>query len=146
MQSFYSDTQDSILHLLKLSEDIDNYYNDYFIRYNKIIKDLDKIKNIILENLLSEGVEILRGDKYVNDTCPLCLTPMSRPDLIIELEKRISELEKFKSEKTNLIDARDSLETLLRNECLRRLSNIRSKEHYKLEENKSIKSYIEKYY
>ena len=143
LQSFYSDTQDSILHLLKLSEDIDNYYNDYFIRYNKIIKDLDKIKNIILENLLSEGVEILRGDKYVNDTCPLCLTPMGRPDLIIELEKRISGLEKFKSEKTNLIDARDSLETLLRNECLRRLSNIRSKEHYKLEENKSIKSYIE---
>ena len=142
LQSFYSDTQDSISHLLKLSEDIDDYYKDYFIRYNNLIKDLDKIKNIILENLLSEGVKILRGDIYVNDTCPLCLTPMGRHDLISELEKRISELEKFKSEETNLIDARDLLEKLL-NECLQRLSTIRSKEHYELEENKSIKSYIE---
>lgn len=142
LQSFYSDTQDSISHLLKLSEDIDDYYKDYFIRYNNLIKDLDKIKNIILENLLSEGVKILRGDIYVNDTCPLCLTPMGRHDLISELEKRISELEKCKSEETNLIDARDLLEKLL-NECLQGLSTIRSKEHYELEENKSIKSYIE---
>jgi len=113
-------------------------YEGYYKRCKKVLGDVDKLKKISLEKLLSEGLEILEKGVFEDDKCPLCLQAKGRKELIEELRIRIEELINFKREKNEmeeekadakqfLQDVISNIEVILKEECLSIEDNLDKK-------------------
>lgn len=109
LESFYTRLLDWAAGLDTVLNEIEHLYEQYCSQFKKIASDIGKIKKIVLEQLLSEGVRVLREDRAKEDECPLCLQPKSWKDLLMELESRLAELEVIKKEKSGLEENRETL-------------------------------------
>ena len=54
-------------------QELEQRYKEYREKFESIIADLDKLKKLALDKLLSTGHELLEGEGHDEDTCPLCL-------------------------------------------------------------------------
>lgn len=142
MQSFYVKIHDFATNLLGYLNEIEKLYKAYYDQYQKIIGDLEKINKIMLENLLSEGYKVLINNIFTEEKCPLCLQPKDRAKLLKELEIRINELEKYKSDKKKLEESRESLKNFLTN-LYQLLKLLLSDDNFKSEDNKKLKEKAE---
>jgi len=102
VQESYAKAIGSLTNLKPLCENSFSSYKTYHTKYQSILKDVQKVKKINLEKLLSEGLSLLIKKVFEDDRCPLCLQDKNRDDLIDELRKRIEELSVFKKEKEEL--------------------------------------------
>lgn len=93
------------VHLQQLEE----RYGEYRKKFEDIVADLDKLKKLALDKLLSAGHELLESKGHDEESCPLCLQDKSQKDLIAELGERIAELEAVKNENKQLADANSAL-------------------------------------
>ena len=93
---------------------INSDYASYEKHYSAIKDDLEKLKKIRLESLLSEGAKLIRDNVVTEDKCPLCLQEKNKGKLLEELTARLEEFKKHKDEKGKLEDER----VVLR-ECLK---------------------------
>jgi len=142
LQSFYVKIHDFATNLLGYLNEIEKLYKAYYDQYQKIIGDLEKINKIMLENLLSEGYKVLINNIFTEEKCPLCLQPKDRAKLLRELEIRINELEKYKSDKEKLEESRESLKKFLTN-LYQLLKLLLSDDNFKSEDNKKLKEKAE---
>ncbi|MHB1346241.1 MAG: AAA family ATPase [Candidatus Humimicrobiaceae bacterium] len=154
LQLSYEKVIEVLINLKGSIQNIYSSYDEYYKRYQKITKNLDKLKKVSLEKLLSEGLEILEKNIFENEECPLCLQKKSREDLIKELKRRIEELAIFKKEKeemdeekgntqVHLQDILSQLEVVLGEECLLNKENLEKKHEIEQIKN-SILNAIEK--
>jgi len=138
LQLSYEKVIESLDYLKDSLQNILSSYSGYYERYQKILKDVDKLKKISLEKLLSEGLGILEKDVFKDEKCPLCLQEKSREELIKELRRRIEELTVFKREKDEMEEERgitqrflqgilSQIEAVLREECLLIKENLEKK-------------------
>lgn len=90
-------------------EEFDRIYKDYYLQFNKIIGDIQQLSKILLERLLDEGSRLLKDDIFTEEACPLCLQPLSRKQLLDDLDRRIGELKSFKQQQNVLDELKRSL-------------------------------------
>lgn len=88
-------------------------YETYYIKYQAILGDIEKLNKISLENLLSEGLAILEKRLFDDGRCPLCLQSKDREALIDELKKRSEELTLIKKEKDEIEEEQKATISLL---------------------------------
>jgi len=138
LQLSYEKVIETLGNLKDSLQNILSSYREYYKRYQKISKNVDKLKKISLEKLLSEGLGILEKDVFEDEKCPLCLQEKSRDELIKELKRRIEELAVFKKEKDEMEEGRgitqgflqgilSQIEVALREECLLIKENLEKK-------------------
>ena len=137
LQNFYNNISDIGENIPTILDEIETRYEGYFSQFQKIQGDIEKINKILLENLLSEGIKVLKEKRVSKDLCPLCLQPKDRDTLIQELEGRIKELEEIKIEKINLESIRDTIDKTV-NDWIGKIKVHINSEFLKLEENKSL--------
>jgi len=138
LQLSYEKVIETLGNLKDSLQNILSSYREYYKKYQKISKNVDKLKKISLEKLLSEGLGILEKDVFEDEKCPLCLQEKSREELIKELKRRIEELAVFKKEKDEMEEERgitqgflqgilSQIEVALREECLLIKENLEKK-------------------
>ncbi|MBU0711517.1 AAA family ATPase [bacterium] len=101
-QLFYQKIKDTVNTISGFADDIDKKYQVFYDHYHKITSDIDKLNKIKLENLLSEGLRVIKENIIKDEHCPLCLQPKNKLELIRELQERLEELEEVKNEKDTL--------------------------------------------
>lgn len=121
---------------------IENVYEEYHSQFRKIIDDIEQINKILLENLLTEGVKIIKENVITNDQCPLCLQPKNRYELLKELQTRIVELDVFKKEKLKLESLKETLKRELK-DPVQKINYYLSEKHLISGENRDLNKILE---
>lgn len=142
-ESFYTRLSEWAAGLDAALDEIERLYEQYCCQFQKIASDIGKINKIILEQLLSEGLRVLREDRAKEDECPLCLQPKSRKDLVMELESRLAELGVIKKETSDLEETRETLKMTL-DHVTRRLEMFLSDPLISGDENRELTGYLDK--
>lgn len=116
------------VHLTKISDwslsfpsrlrQIENDYEDFYNQFQSAIADVENLKKIVLEKLLSSGKEVLDGNLFEEEVCPLCLQSKSKEELKKDLAKRLLELEKIKEKKLQISTTKQGLQKTLSQEIL----------------------------
>lgn len=102
---------------VRLNE-IESNYEEFYRQFQIVVADVENLKKIVLEKLLSSGKEVLDGALFEGDVCPLCLQPKSKEELKNDLAKRLFELEKIKEQKVKLSATKQSLQKVISQEIL----------------------------
>jgi energy-coupling factor transporter ATP-binding protein EcfA2 len=144
LQSFYGKISDWALSFPAALDEIEELYKEYYEQFQKIIGDIEKINKILLERLLTEGVKAIKQNVVSENNCPLCLQPKNKNELLKELETRIDELEHCKKEKLRLIDFRDTLRNILKEQG-QKLNYYLLDKHSEIEENRELMGRIEQF-
>lgn len=110
-QLFYQKIKDTVNTISGFADDIDKKYQVFYDHYHKITSDIDKLNKIKLENLLSEGLRVIKEDIIKDERCPLCLQPKNKLELIRELQERIEDLDEVKQEKDTLNSVKTDLQS-----------------------------------
>lgn len=110
-QLFIEKIKSSSNQLTNKIKEIENQYNTYYTQYNNIASDIEKLNKIKLESLLSEGVKVLKEEIIEDESCPLCLQPKKKLELLKDLQERLEELQQCKDEKSKLDDIKSDLQT-----------------------------------
>ncbi len=110
-QLFIEKIKSSSSQLTNKIKEIENQYNTYYTQYNNIASDIEKLNKIKLESLLSEGVKVLKEEIIEDESCPLCLQPKKKLELLKDLQERLEELQQCKNEKSKLDDIKSDLQT-----------------------------------
>lgn len=96
-------------------------YASYRAQFVKIAGDLEKLRKLALEKLLSEGAAVLRQKTGEDNICPLCLQEKSSVELLSELTQRLAELKGVREERARL----ESLKMELKRETEDLLSRLK---------------------
>ena len=128
-------------------QELEQRYKEYREKFESIIADLDKLKKLALDKLLSTGHELLEGEGHDEDTCPLCLQDKSQTDLLVELQVRIAELEVVKVENKELGAAKSTLQdqiSLTTGALNQIIQNPQSSEEMNAHRKKTLNDVVEK--
>lgn len=142
LQVSYQKVVEALSNMNTFLENIRSSYKSFYDKYQSIRTDTDRFRNISLEKLLSEGLNILEKNLFEDDRCPLCLHPKNREELIEELRKRIEELSAFKKEKEEMEEEKKNTQQLLQN-LMSEIEILLKEESLSIEENEEIKEKIE---
>ena len=126
--------------ITEVGSEIDNIiklYNSYYTSYTELRKDAEKTKKLRLLALLTEGVNVLKGEVIKEDLCPLCQQEKKKAELIFELNQRIDELKEIQREKKTLEEQADGLKRILQNN-LNTLNGLLKEKSLKDTENAQI--------
>jgi len=140
-RAYYNDTINKINYLQNKINNLLVVYEGYYQLFQKIIQDIETLKKIALGNLWSEGLKVLRGSIIEKDECPLCFQPKSREELMKEIESRLTTLDSIKKQKSQLDDAKKSVQNTL-DEIRNMTVGIESNKCFNLEENKTIMDFV----
>lgn len=123
-------------------DELESLYEEYKVQFDNIVSDIEKLKKLSLEQLLSTGKGIIEDVDYLDAKCPLCLQDKDKVELLSSLEERILELEGIKREQKKLIDSKSILQQQIVN-TLRLLEPLLLDNQMNEEVNKSHKENIE---
>jgi len=142
LQVSYQNIVETLSNMDTVSETIRSSYRSFYNKYQRIRTNVDKFKKISIENLLSEGLNILERNLFEEDRCPLCLQTKNREELIEELRKRIEELSAFKKEKEEIEEEKETTKRMLQN-FMTQIDTVLNEESLSIAENTEIKRKIE---
>jgi hypothetical protein len=95
--------------------DLQKIYEDYYAVYTALAKDQQKLQNLQLHKLLTEGVSVLEKDISKDGYCPLCQQEKDKLRLIKELKGRIEMLDTLGKEFDKVKAGCQGLGTVLQN-------------------------------
>jgi wobble nucleotide-excising tRNase len=90
-------------------DELEKHYKEYKIFFDGIVSDIEKLKKLSIEELLTAGRDLLSDESYVDSNCPLCLDEKNKDELLSGIKVRISELNEIKNEKKKLKDSQATL-------------------------------------
>jgi len=140
-QLYYQKIKDTVNTISGIADNIKEQYRVFYDHYHKISSDIDKLNKIKLENLLSEGVRVLKEDIIKDERCPLCLQPKNKLELIRELQDRLEELKSAKEEKNALDRLKSDLHSQL-SKFENSINPILSDARIEMEKNSDIQSLL----
>ncbi len=99
-----------MLNTLKGESDLlDSDYKTYYTEFTKVYEDVTSIMQIFFTELLKAGTHVIEKKYHKDDTCPLCLQPKSKSELLQDIEKRLKEIEESSKKKTAFDFAKQSI-------------------------------------
>ena len=116
-------------------------YEEYYTKFKKMSEDSDKLSKLGVARLLTEGVSVLEG-KWEQDSCPICLQPKNRSNLLTELKNRQEQLSTLSKEHGEMEEAKASVVAQLR-EFVRKIDSVAQERCISLDESEEIKSVVE---
>jgi len=108
-EAFLVKVGENLVTLADNIDELEKLYKAYTIKFNTIATDIDKLKKLAIEKLLTAGNELLLSENYTAAHCPLCLEDQDITDLMASVKSRIGELEEIKKEQKALSDSRTDL-------------------------------------
>lgn len=109
-EAFLIKIEESLVNLPVNLDELEDRYKDYKNCFDGIVSDIEKLKKLIIEKILTAGQDLLSDESYVEDNCPLCLEEMNKVQLLSDIKARITELNEIKSEQKKLKDSKTILE------------------------------------
>ena len=118
-----------------------NLYSEFYDNRKKIREDSNKLSGLEVARLLSDGLSVLEGT-WTHDSCPLCLQPTNRTELLAQLKNRQKQLDALHEEHLALKEAKDNIVDELR-EFTRKVATVALEDCLGLERNEKIKGTVE---
>jgi len=131
--------------LTNLKDEIDflNFeYEKYYIEFEKISDDIQSIMQVFFAELLKAGSTVIEKKYHKDDTCPLCLQPIGKDELLKDIQKRLKQIEESSKKKVAFDLAKQTIIEISA-ERKKRLELLRSDEHFNEQHFKSIKKAID---
>ena len=122
-EAFLLKVEESLVNLPTNLDELEIQYKDYKTKFDAIVSDIEKLKKLTIEKLLTAGKELVTKESYKENTCPLCEQNKDKEALIAEITVRIAELEEIKKEQKELTDASTLFQQQIRN-TLRPLQSL----------------------
>lgn len=142
-QRFFNRNSDFATEFTSWLDEIDTQYAEYTTKFQDMVKDIEKIGKLIVENLLSAGLKVLKSGFFTAEQCPLCLQPKNHAELTAEIQTRLNELEQIKKERADLLDSATYLIEKINAKILSAKDMLREK-YFSTEDNKELKDEVEK--
>lgn len=139
---FLENCNNTLSNLKTEIELIDLEYKKYFTEFNKIAEDVQSIMQVFFSELLKAGSYVIEKNYHKDETCPLCLQPKRKDELLKEIQKRLKEIEESSKMKASFDSAKLAIITIS-DERLKRLEILRTDPHYNEVSFNPIKKNIE---
>ena len=136
----YTNAHNAIENIVEILETCRCLYDDYYTKLKQLGEDSDKLSGLGVLHLLTEGVLVLEGI-WEQESCPMCLRPTNRIDLLTELKSRQGDLSNLSRETEEIEKAKASVVTQLQ-ELVRKIDSVALEQCISLDENKKIKSVV----
>lgn len=138
---FLENCKNTLIILKSESELLSSEYEKYYLEFNKIADDVQGIMQVFFAELLKAGSTVI--EKYhADETCPLCLQPKEKKELLKDIQRRLKEIEES-SKKKAVFDLAKQTITKFSAERIKRLDILRSDAHYNEKAFEPIKKAID---
>jgi energy-coupling factor transporter ATP-binding protein EcfA2 len=121
---------------------LDAEYKKYYIEFKKIADDVQSIIQIFFAELLKAGITVIEKKYHKDNTCPLCLQPKSKDELLKDIQKRLTQIEESSKRKTAFDSAKQAV-IKISVERISRLENLSSDSLYNDKAFEAIKKAID---
>jgi hypothetical protein len=71
---------------------LDSEYGRYYTEFQKMANDVQSIMQVFFTELLKAGSSVIEKKYHKDDTCPLCLQPKGRNELLKDIQKRLKQI------------------------------------------------------
>lgn len=88
---------------------IKSEYEKYFSEFNVMASDVESIMQIFLGEILKGGKAVIEKKYHKDDSCPLCLQPKKKEDLLAEIQKRLKDIEDSSKKKASFDLAKQTI-------------------------------------
>ncbi len=112
-ETFLANLSDRLVNVPVSFDQLEEIYSVYKGRFDGIVQDIGKLKNLELGRLLTAGNDVLTKNVHEEESCPLCLVEQSTDDLKSALELRIKDLEAVRLENKELNDTKSEYQNAL---------------------------------
>ena len=123
-------------------DEIEKDYSTYKTKFDALVSDIEKLKKLSLEKLLSIGKTVLEDKGYTAQECPLCLSDIDKKDILSVLGVRITELQEIKNEQVALSKSKEALDDLIQ-KTLKVINLIAGDEQIEDAQNEKLKQFVE---
>jgi len=113
-------------------------YENYYTEFKKIADDVQSIMQLFFAELLKAGSTVIEKKYHQDETCPLCLQPKSKQDLLTDIQNRLKQIEESAKKKAAFDSAKQTA-IKLASERVKRLEVLRADVHYNEKSNEQIK-------
>jgi hypothetical protein len=72
---------------------LNSEYEKYYTEFNKIADDVQSIMQVFFAELLKAGRTVIEKKYHKNDSCPLCLQPKGKDELLKDIQNRLKQIE-----------------------------------------------------
>jgi energy-coupling factor transporter ATP-binding protein EcfA2 len=108
---------------------LNSEYEKYYTEFNKIADDVQSIMQVFFAELLKAGRTVIEKKYHKNDSCPLCLQPKGKDELLKDIQNRLKQIEESAQRKVVFDTAKQTV-IKLSAERIKRLDLLRSDTHY----------------
>lgn len=116
-------------------------YDSYFDEFQKIAVDVEGIMKIYIAELLKSGDKVIQKI-HKRDSCPLCLQPKDRSELLTEIAERLKEAEEAEKKLKTFQKAQELIKVISA-ERISRIDILLSEPLFKMPENEQLKKDLE---
>ena len=102
---------------------LNSEYVKYFTEFNLIADDIQSIMQVYFAELLKAGSTLIEKKYHKEDTCPLCLQPKGKEELLSDIQTRLKQIEESSLKKAAFDSAKQTVITLS-SERVKRLENL----------------------
>jgi energy-coupling factor transporter ATP-binding protein EcfA2 len=134
LQESYEKSITLIANIITTLESIPEVYSVFYSKHQSISKNIEDLKKLRLEKILSEGYSLIDEALYDEDKCPLCLQDKDRNELLDELKARMAELSELKKEKEELAGLQQDVLNLIKH-ALSDIKSLKSEKCFLIKEN-----------
>ena len=139
----YFETCQSNLTILKNETELLNKeYEKYFSEFKIITDDVQSIMQLFFAELLRAGSTVIEKKYHKDETCPLCLQPKSKEELLVEIQNRLKQIEESAKKKA-AFDSAKKIVVKLASERIKRLEVLRTDAYYNEKTNDTIKKAVD---
>lgn len=140
--SFLENCKNTLSNLKAEIDFLNLEYEKYYNEYKKIADDVQSIMQVFFAELLKAGSTVIEKKYHKDDTCPLCLQPIGKDELLKDIQKRLKQIEESSKKKAAFDLAKQTI-IEISTERTKRLELLRSDEHYSQKPFESIKKAID---
>ena len=139
---FLENCKNTLNNLAGEIELLNSEYEKYYTEFKKIADDVQSIMQVFFAELLKAGSTVIEKKYHKDDSCPLCLQPKGKDELLKEIQKRLKQIEESTKIKAAFDTAKQTV-IKLSAERIKRLDLLRSDTHYNEKSFEPIKKAID---
>ncbi len=139
---FLENCKDTLTILKGETELLNSEYEKYYTEFKKIADDVQSIMQVFFAELLKAGSTVIEKKYHKDETCPLCLQPKGKDELLKDIHKRLKHIEESLNKKAVFDSAKQAI-IRISEERIKRLDVLRSDILYSEKGYESIKKSID---
>jgi len=120
------------------------YYIQYVTSVQEIKENIEELKNLVLINLLEEGVKVLSSENlWWENLCPLCNQEKNKEELMNDLRQRLDNLKLLKEKQEKLKYISQEMKNMLNKEINSIQAIINKDEYFKNNIKQNLQRFID---